>query len=183
MIARGKTAEVDRRRIGEIRDQVTALREQLAQERQQREQVERRLTEYRAFFQALTPPEQKKLVETAKLNVRMKERATRLLSDAYRQATGALARFVQHARKALKAASGQWWGVNWQDVDQNYLNGEPRLREAAVIILEHSPGTCDYTERQKQALLEQAAAADAQRAQAAPERPAVRRIDSDRSRG
>lgn len=182
-ITRAKTAELDRRRAAEIRDQITALQEQLAKERQRREQVERREANYRIIFEALTPPEQKKLVETAKLNMRMKERATRLLSDAYRQATGALARFVQRARKALEAASGHWWGVNWQDVDQNYLNGEPRLREAAVIILEHSPGTCDYTERRKQVLLEQAAAADAQRAQAAPERPAVRRADSDRSRG
>lgn len=187
MAARAKVADLERKKVDEIRDLVTYTQRQLEDAQERAEKAEAEAAGLRHIYESLTPIEQKNIVQQAKKNVKVRERCQKLLSDAYHEATGPVARFVNRAKKALVGVSGRWWDVHWSSLEAGFRDAEVPLtseHQAMAVLIDHSPAQANLTKKQAEAILEAAAARDEQHKQAeAQQQQALpaRRVDGERS--
>lgn len=155
-LARAKMSDLQRKKADEIRQAVKATQQELKDAHERARQAEERAQGLRSLYEALTPSEQKSIVQQAKRNVRVRERCERLLSRAYDAATGSVARFARAARDALHDAAGRWWSVSWQSVDAAFKESESAhktpARDVLDVLIEHSPSHANTSEKQAQQL-------------------------------
>ena len=158
-MARAKMSDLEKRKADEIRDLVTYTQRQLQEAQERAKRAEEQAQQLRGIYENLTPSEQKNIVQQARRNVKIKERCQRILSDAYDQVTGPVARFVQRAKRALADVKGQWWGVKWQEIEAAYRDDEIQRtseRQAVAVLIEHSPAQASLSDAQAQKALDAA---------------------------
>lgn len=159
LVSKANTADIERRRVSEIRDLVTYTQRQLENAKERVKAAESEATNLRAIYSALTPSEQKNMVQQAKRNNRIRDRCQQIMTGLYEQATAPVRRFVRKARAALEAASGQWWDVPWRDIERDYVAAEtPQTSEveATKVILDHSPSMANISKQDREAAIAKA---------------------------
>lgn len=188
MVARAKMSDLDRKKVDEIRDLVTYTQRQLEDAQERAEKAEAEAAGLRHIYESLTPSEQKKIVQQAKKNQKVRERCQKLMSDVYKDVTGPIARFVTRAKKALVAVSGKWWEVDWTPIEVDYRDAEVRITDehtAMAVLVGHSPGQANLPDKQAKLVLDAAKLRDdASKKEAPPEAELAlpaRRVDGERS--
>lgn len=185
-VARAKMSELERKKADEIRDLVTYTQRQLQEAQERAQRAEEQAQQLRGIYDNLTPSEQKNIVQQARRNIKIRERCQKLLSDAYDQVTGPVARFVQRAKTALGEAKGKWWDVQWPAIESAYRHAEIERtseHQAVAVLVGHSPAQANLTDKQARLALEAAALRDDERkrTQEAQQAQPARRVEGERS--
>lgn len=166
-VARAKMSDLDKKKADEIRDLVTHTQRQLADAEERARQAEANAAGLRQVYEALTPAEQKNLVQQAKRNIKIRDRCQQLVAGVYDQAAAPVRRFVAKAKQALGAVKGRWWDVVWGDVERGYLEAErplSGLKTATQVLFEHSPGQANASKAKATEAIEAAARQDVDQA-------------------
>lgn len=156
-LVKAKMSDFERKKADEIRALVKDTQRQLQAAEERAKQAERQAQGLRNVYESLTPTQQKSIVEQAKRNVNVRNRCKKILSDAYDNVTGPVARFAIRAKKALGEVKGRWWEVNWSTIERAFSTAEieyTNQQQAASVLIEHSPGQANLSSAGAKKVLE-----------------------------